>query len=146
MASLAGLYGRMGDFDKALALCSDILKKEPDLDSALYNCGNIELMDGHYTEAERLLSRAVVLAPQDAGSRHFLGRALLGEGRNDEAQRYLRQAVAADPSVWDYHYWMGVSLEKSGDMAGARMQYQEALQLNGDSAESKMRLAALEAK
>jgi len=146
MASLAGLYGRMGDVDKALSLCSEILAKEPDLNSALYNCGNIELMDGNYAEAERLLSRAVVLAPQDAGSRHFLGRALLGEGRSNEAERYLREAVAADPSVWDYHYWLGISLEKNGDAAGARMEYEQALRLNRDSGEAKMRLAALEAK
>jgi tetratricopeptide (TPR) repeat protein len=146
MASFAGLYGRMGDFDKAFALCSEILEKEPDLYSALYNCGNIELMDGQFVEADRLLSRAVALSPQDPGPKHFLGRALLGEGRNDEAQRYLKQAVAADASVWDYHYWLGVAFENGGNMAGARAEYQEAVQLNNESKEAKLRLAALEAK
>ncbi len=118
MASFAGLYGRMGDFDKALALCSEILEKEPDLYSALYNCGNIELMDGQFAEAERLLSRAVMLSPEDPGPKHFLGRALLGEGRNAEAQRYLRQAVEADASVWDYHYWLGVCARKERGHGG----------------------------
>jgi len=50
MAGVAGLYGQMGDYDRALALCSEILEKEPDLYSALYNCGNIHLMDGQYKE------------------------------------------------------------------------------------------------
>jgi tetratricopeptide (TPR) repeat protein len=145
-AAFAGLYGRMGDYDKALAYCSEILQKEPDLYSALYNCGNIHLMDGQYREAERLLSRAVALAPEEAGPKHFLGRTLLKEGRNQEAQTYLQQAVALDPKVWDYHYWLGESLEKSGDRATARAEYETALRLNQDSTETKLRLTALEAK
>ncbi len=146
MAGLAGLYGQMGDYERALALCSEILEKEPNLYSALYNCGNIHLMDGQYQDAEQLLSRAVQLVPEQAAPKHFLGRALLQDGRNAEAQPYLLQAVAMDPKVWDYHYWLADSFEKSGNIAGARAEYQQALQLNQDSKEAKLRLTALETK
>src|ERR1019366_1367668 len=120
MAGLAGLYGQMGDYERAYALCSEILEKEPSLYSALYNCGNIHLMDGQYREAEQLLSRAV--------------------------QSYLLQAAAMDPKVWDYHYWLAVSFEGSGNMSAARAEYWQALQLNQNSKEAKIRLTALEAK
>jgi Flp pilus assembly protein TadD len=103
-------------------------------------------MDGRYADAERLLSRAVQLVPEQAAPKHFLGRALLQEGENQQAQSYLLQAVAMDPTVWDYHYWLAVSFEQSGNMPGARAEYQRALQLNQDSKEAKMRLTALEAK
>jgi protein O-mannosyl-transferase len=146
MAGLAGLYGQMGDYERALALCSEILEKEPTLYSALYNCGNIHLMDGQYRDAEQLLSRAVELVPEQAAPKHFLGRALLQQGRNAEAQPYLLQAAAMDPKVWDYHYWLAESLEKSGNISAAREEYQRALQLNQDSKEAKLRLTALEAK
>ncbi len=146
MAGVAGLYGQMGDYERALVLCSKILAKEPNLYSALYNCGNIHLMDGQYRDAERLLSRAVQLAPELAAPKHFLGRALLQDGRNAEAQPYLLQAAAMDAKVWDYHYWLAVSFEGSGDIPAARMEYQRALQLNQDSKEARMRLTALEAK
>ena len=146
MAGVAGLYGQMGDYERALALCSEILEKEPNLYSALYNCGNIHLLDGQYQEAEQLLSRAVQLVPEQAAPKHFLGRALLQDGRNAEAKPYLLQAVAMDPKVWDYHYWLAESFEKSGNISAARTEYQQALQLNPDSKEAKMRLAALEAK
>jgi len=146
MAGLAGLYGQMGDYERALALCSEILEKEPTLYSALYNCGNIHLMDGQYRDAEQLLSRAVELVPEQAAPKHFLGRALLQEGKNAEAQPYLLQAAAMDPKVWDYHYWLAESLEKSGNISAAREEYQRALQLNQDSKEAKLRLTALEAK
>jgi tetratricopeptide (TPR) repeat protein len=145
MAGLAGLYGEMGDYNRALALCSDILEKEPNLYSALYNCGNIHLLDGQYRDAEQLLSRATQLVPEQAGPKHFLGRALLQDGRNAEAQRYLLQAAAMDPKVWDYHYWLAESLEQSGNIPAARVEYQRALLLNQDSKETKLRLAGLDA-
>ena len=146
MAGVAGLYGQMGDYERAFALCSEILQKEPDLYSALYNCGNIHLVDGQYKDAEQLLSRAVQLVPEQAAPKHFLGRALLQDGRSAEAQPYLLQAVAMDPKVWDYHYWLAVSLEGNGNASAARAEYQQALQLNPESKEAKVRLAALEAK
>jgi protein O-mannosyl-transferase len=146
MAGLAGLYGQMGDFERALALCSEILEKEPNLYSALYNCGNVHLMDGQYKDAEQLLSRAVQLVPEQAAPKHFLGRALLQDGRSAEAQPYLLQAVAMDPKVWDYHYWLAESLERSGNIPNARAQYQEALRLNPDSTDTKTRLATMEGK
>jgi protein O-mannosyl-transferase len=146
MAGVAGLYGQMGDYDRALALCAEILEKEPNLYSALYNCGNIHLMDGQYKDAEQLLTRAVQLVPEQAAPKHFLGRALLQDGRNAEAQPYLLQAMAMDPKVWDYHYWLAVSFEQSGNISAARTEYQRSLQLNWDSKEAKLRLTALEAK
>jgi Flp pilus assembly protein TadD len=88
----------------------------------------------------------VQLVPEQAAPRHFLGRALLQDKQNAEAQPYLLQAVAMDPKVWDYHYWLARSLEESGNMPEARAEYQKALQLNQDSKEAKLRLAALEAK
>jgi len=146
MAGVAGLYGQMGDYERAFALCSEVLEKEPNLYSALYNCGNIHLLDGQYRPAEQLLSRAVQLVPEQAAPKHFLGRALLQDGRNAEAQPYLLQAVVMDPKVWDYHYWLAESFEEGGNISAARTEYRQALQLNPDSKEAKMRLSALEAK
>jgi protein O-mannosyl-transferase len=146
MAGVAGLYGQMGDYKRALALCSEILEKEPNLYSALYNCGNINLLDGRYQDAERLLLRAVELVPEQAGPKHFLGRALFQDGRNAEAQLYLQQAAAMDPTVWDYHYWLAESFEQSGNKTAALAEYQHTLLLNQDSKEAKLRLTALEGK
>jgi Flp pilus assembly protein TadD len=136
----------MRDFDRAFGLCDEVLAKEPNLYSALYNCGNIHLMAGQYAQAQQLLSRAVQLVPEDAGPKYYLGRALLADGRNQEAQPYLQAAVALDPKVWDYHYWLAVSLEQSGNIVAARAEYRQALQLNQGSNEAKLRLAALEGK
>jgi tetratricopeptide (TPR) repeat protein len=146
LAAFAGLYGRMGDFDTAFAFCSEILAKEPDLYSALYNCGNVHLMAGQYQDAERLLSRAVEAAPEQAAPKHYLGRALLGQNRDNEAIPYLQQAVALDAKVWDYHYWLACAYERTGNVPAARAEYQQSLLFNQGSTEARMRLASLEGK
>jgi len=145
-AAVAAMWGKLGDYDRALTLCSRVLAQDPDLFSALYNCGNIQLMAGSYPEAEQLLFRAVKTSPELAAPRHFLGRALFLDGKYVQAQAYLSQAAAIDPSVYDYHYWLGQSLEQSGDKLGARREYLQALRLNEDSNETKQRLALLGAE
>jgi tetratricopeptide (TPR) repeat protein len=150
MASIAALWGRLGEYDRAIAFCQQALAADPDLYSALYNCGNIQMLASHYAEAERLLRRAVEESPQLAAPRHFLGRTLLLDGRNAEARPYLQQAAAMDPTVYDYHYWLGQSLEQSGDKPDALKEYSTALQIIGDgeaaqTQEVKTRLTALEA-
>jgi len=55
-------------------------------------------------------------------------------------------ASALDPEVWDYHCWPAKSLERGGNIAAAREEYQQALQLNQGSTEATLRPAALEEK
>jgi protein O-mannosyl-transferase len=145
LASIAALWGKLGDYERANDLCRQALALDPRLYSALYNCGNIELVAGHYVQAQRLLARAVEVAPDLAAPRHFLGRALLLQGRNTEARPYLLQAVTMDPRIYDYHYWLGQSFEKTGNVLEARREYSTALLIVGDREEVKARLAALDA-
>lgn len=146
MASVAGLWGKLGDYDRATQFCQQALDSDPTLYSALYNCGNIELMAGNYRKAESLLRRALQVSPQLAAPYHFLGRALLLDGKNAEAQLYLESAVTIDPKEWDYHYWLAQSLVKGGNLAGARMEYERTLQLNPDQNEARVQLTALQGK
>lgn len=145
-ATVAALWGQLGDYARASDLCSKVLARDPNLYSALYNCGNIQLMAGHYAAAEQLLRGAVQSAPQLAAPRHFLGRALLLGGKNAQGQAFLSEAAAMDPTVYDYHYWLGRSLQQSGDTVNAKREYLQALHINEDSAETKLQLVTLEGK
>lgn len=145
-AATAGMWGKLGDTDRAFKLCSKVLAEDSQLFSALFNCGNVHLMNGDYPQAESLLRRAVRVASELPAPRHFLGRALYLDGKNDEALSYLRQAAIMDPTVYDYHYWLGLSLERSGDTKDAREEYSRALQLNPGSVEAKSKLEALGAR
>jgi len=140
---VAGQYGELGDYKHALALCSEVLGKDPNLYSALYDCGNIHMEAGDYAGAEKLLARAVEIAPDQAAPEYFLGRVYFKTGRFAKAEDLFRKAVTTDPHIYDYHYWYGRTLAKRGDSVDARRELSIALQLNSESTEAKTALAAL---
>jgi len=143
-ADLAGLYGRLGDYDHALQLCTAVLRQEPDLLSALYNCGTINFELARYEEAEKLLSRAVRLAPEEPAAIYWLGRVYLQTNRAAEAQSAFRKALALQPDVYEYHYRLAESLEKAGDLKNAREEYREAQRLDPNAEAATQRLRDLE--
>jgi protein O-mannosyl-transferase len=142
---VAGIYGQLGDYDHALTLCSQVLQAEHDLYSALYNCGNINLIAGHYADAEKLLTLAVREAPEEAAPNYFLGRVFFQTNRPKEAEASFRKAVALDPNVYDYHYWYAQVLTARGDIPDARRELLAAIAVKSDGAEAKAALAALPA-
>ena len=140
---LAGLYGQLGEYNRALALCADVLQKDPTLYSALYNCGNIHFLAGQYADAEQLLSQAVRSAPQQAGPKYFLGRVYLQTDRKPEAEQLFRQAAEIDPKVYDYHLWYGRVLVMDGKIPEAKRELSTAVAINSESSEAKAELAAI---
>lgn len=143
MATVARAYAGLADFDHALPLCSQALQKEPDLYSVVETCGNVSLLAGRYTDAERILSHSVTLAPDRAAPRHLLGRVYFETGRLPEALSLLGKAVEIDSSVYEYHLWYAKALVKSGDNTHARSEFLAALALNNNGPEAKAGLAAL---
>ncbi|HVM75211.1 MAG TPA: tetratricopeptide repeat protein [Candidatus Saccharimonadales bacterium] len=139
----AGIFGELGDYDRALSLCSQVLLQEPDLYSAQYNCGNISLLAGHYPEAESLLSKAIAADPTQANPYFFLGRVYMQTDRPGDAEKAFRHAIALSHGVYDFHLWYGRLLAQRGDAAGARREFTEALALNSGGAEAKTALANL---
>ncbi len=142
-ADLAGLYGRLGDYEEAQRLCSKALSASPELFSALYNCGIVDFQVGRYADAERLLSQAVKQAPGEPAAVYWLGRVHLQEGQISQAQQDLNNAVNMRPDVADYHFWLAQALEGRGDMQRAQQQYQETLRLDPTHADVKVHLQRL---
>jgi tetratricopeptide (TPR) repeat protein len=142
-ASLAGFLAQLGDYNRAQQICTDILRREPDLFVALYNCGTMQFKAGQDAEAERLLTHGIEVAPDQAGAYYYLGRVFLRDHKSAQAESAFRRAVALSPAGYEFHFWLGQCLEVKGDLAGARNEYTEALRLNPQYDEAKARLAAL---
>ena len=140
---IAGMYGQLGDYDRALSLCSTVLRQEPDLYSALYNCGNVNLLAGHYADAESMLSRVIAADPAQANPYFFLGRVYMQTDRPADADKAFRRAIELAPSVYDFHLWYGRFLTERRDNTGARREFAAALALNSDSVEAKAALTNL---
>lgn len=141
--SVATVLADLSEYEKALAICSDVLKSESLLTTTLLDCGNVYVAARQYPEAEKLLSTASARIPDQAAPKYFLGRLYVATGRIAEAEASFAKAVALDPTVYDYFCWYARTLALRGDIAGARGEFLAALALNGDGAEAKAGLAAL---
>jgi protein O-mannosyl-transferase len=141
--SVAMVFTELGEYRKALAICSDVLRSGQILNTTLMDCGNINLSAGQYPDAEKLLTEASAKIPNEAAPAFFLGRLYFQTGRMAEAETSFRKAVGLDPTIYDYRCWYGRILALRGDIAGARREFSAALALNGDGVEAKAGLAAL---
>jgi tetratricopeptide (TPR) repeat protein len=84
---------------------------------------------GRDEEAERLLRRAVVLAPADPGSRNALGLCLLRLDRADEALAEFEQLLAAQPTLAFVHANRGNALFALGEIDAAEASFKRAIEL-----------------
>jgi tetratricopeptide (TPR) repeat protein len=87
-------------------------------------------VQGRVPEAERLLQRAVALAPNDLGSRNALGLCLLRLDRPAEALAQFDVLIALDSSLSFVHASRGNCLATLGAISEAEMSYQRALELD----------------
>jgi tetratricopeptide (TPR) repeat protein len=128
---LARCHAMLGRPGQAQEILDEILQHDPKNALALRTRGQFALSDGQPAEAERWLSRAADLLPDDYQSQWLLFRALQAQEKK-EAQAQLRKAEAAkqraerlgeltsrqlslrplDPAL---HYEMGVQLLRSGN-------------------------------
>ena len=129
-SEVATLFAQLGDFQSALKLYLDVLRQEPDLYSANYNCGYMYFLLRQDAAAEKLLLHAVEVGPGVAPPVFYLGRIYLRAGKATVAETYFRRALALDANGYDFHYWLGQALAASDRLDEARTEYTEELRLH----------------
>ncbi|MCZ7684217.1 MAG: tetratricopeptide repeat protein [Sandaracinaceae bacterium] len=90
--------------------------------------------------AERLYRRVLQLEPREHHAMLGLGRILTERGAHAEAAEQLRGAVQRRPRRAAYRILLGDALSAAGDAAGARREWQEALELEPDNRQARQRL------
>ena len=126
------------DFAAADAEFAKALESKPKTAKRIYDIGDYFLQRKN---AEELLAAADAgekLAPQDPRGKFYRGVALILQGKQpEEAEKLLREYIATapmhsdNPRPWTAHYWIGKLEESRKNRAGARSEYEAALQLNG---------------
>lgn len=86
--------------------------------------------EGSPAEAEKLLRRAVSLAPRDIGCRNALGLCLLKLGRPREALTEFDAVVQLDSGLPHAHVNRGNAFQALGDLDAAQICYERALALD----------------
>ena len=125
---------REGQVAEALADYERALRYDPDRLDSLVGAGYLDLFNGRFEDAERLLSRAVSLYPRSAGAAYRLGALRQTQGRNAEAEVLYRNAIARAPALAPPRGLLGSLLLARGDAKGALELFDSAFAL-GDTTE-----------
>jgi tetratricopeptide (TPR) repeat protein len=100
---------------------------------------------GRLDEAERVLRRAVALAPDEAGGYVNLGNVALDRGRLDEAEGWYREALSRDDRDANAWYDLAIVLSRRGRVADAMDAYRAAVESDATYTSARVNLALLQA-
>jgi tetratricopeptide (TPR) repeat protein len=119
--------GEDRNMEEAAAAYRKALVIDPDLVPAIVNLANIHYARDELIEAQALYERAIGLDP-DCFEAHF------NLGRFHEALGCYRGAVALNPGYPDAHFYLAVTLEKTGHSPEAKPHWKtyQDLAPNGD--------------
>jgi tetratricopeptide (TPR) repeat protein len=118
-----------GDYDRALADCSEAVRLDPRYFDALNNLGNIYQFKQDYAAAERYFNKAKEVKPSDTVY-IGLGNLYKHEGDNNRALVQYRMALAMNVKCDRAYYSIGMIKQTQGDIDGAVKEYTAALNVN----------------
>jgi Flp pilus assembly protein TadD len=145
--ALATLYiadgRRPGTRDMVAARVASEARIRSRLKLALGYFAWIQQLGGRLDRAARVRLKAVELMPTDAGVLEELGGSLGEVGDTSRALSLLSASLRLEPDRVLTHMVMGFTLQRSGDLAGARGAYTRAAELNPWDPIPRMRLATV---
>lgn len=109
------------------AWMQNVLRKNPDDHTALYNLASIDIIDKDYTSAASLYRRALTHAPNDVRTLTALGTALDDAGDWQKAKTEYEKALAVDPQDTDARFDLAHLEFKHDNYAVAKQQYRHLL-------------------
>lgn len=115
----------------------EIAPTDPDV---AINLGGAYILQGKWNKAERVLSRAAQMHPDNVmiwinlGAAHLGRLELSGPQQQERAIRAYERALELDPRAPNVNYHLGLIHKDRGDLSQARMAFEQALKVNpGDS-------------
>ena len=137
--NLAGFLARRGEIAQAMDLYqqSIAIRENP---RALFNLGRLLIREKRFPEALPLFQKYVAMKPRDAFGRMQLGGLYLLQDDPASARPHLEVAVTRDLHLTEAHYLLGVALERLGNRARARREFEETLRLNPNHTHAKGKL------
>jgi type IV pilus assembly protein PilF len=136
---LGQLLARTGRWDEAIrefdAALANMLYKEPYV--ARCNKGLAMFRMGRRDEGVGEMRACLSVAPSYCKGRRELGRVLLDEKRMREALDELSSYARFCERVPDAHLQLGLARMKSGDISGARQEFERCRELGDGSAEGE---------
>jgi tetratricopeptide (TPR) repeat protein len=131
------------EFDAAEADYLKILERDQNNGIVLANLATIELQADKLADAEKHITAAVALSPNDAYNLSTLGYLKFRQEKFDDALDALSRAAQIDPNNPEIQNYLGVTLSHKGQRKAAESALRRALQLSPNYAPAHNNLAVI---
>jgi len=130
-----------GDIKKALGSIELAQKAAPDGVEVLQLAGTIQLANGALLQAERSLSKALTIKPDNVAVRELLAQTLMRMGQPAKALTTLQPLVAAGGTIPYAHALAGEAQLAMGSFDQSRVSFETAVALDPSNSANLVKLA-----
>ena len=130
----AKIYKDQGLYDKAMADYKHILMREPDHETALFNCGKIHLDTGNYAQAIKDYDALIKTNDTMAEAFHNRGLARQRRGEFQSARQDFTRAIELEPNYTAAYQNRGIVCSELGNYDTAISNFDKAVELEGTNA------------
>ncbi len=128
--NLGSIYSQIKQFDKAILLFNESIKKFPNCLEAYPNLANILVAKGRSDNAKNILIKAIELNPKYLRSYSVLAGILVGEGNLKKAEFFLKKSIEINPKDIITLVNLACVLKDSGNAEQAERFLKDALKIN----------------
>jgi tetratricopeptide (TPR) repeat protein len=129
---LAVLYDRTSRPELALREFRLLSARRPDLAEAEFvRAGQEARKSREYVRAEKYFQRAAEINPQSAGVWAELGTNSYLAGDYSRGAEFFRKALALEPTRGEYHYYLGLALDRGRQPEEALRAFRRSVELGG---------------
>ena len=128
--NLGSIYSQQQQFDKAISLFDESIKKFPKSLEAYSNLANLLVIKGRSDIAKKILNKAIELNPKYLRPYSNLAGIFVGEGDFKKAEFFLRKSLEINPKDINNLVNLGCVLKDLGNPNQAEKYLRDALEIN----------------
>ncbi len=128
--NLGSIYSQQKQFDKAILLFDESIKKFPQSLEAYPNLASVLVMKGRSDIAKKILNKAIELNPKYLRPYSNLAGIFVGEGNLKKAEFFLRKSIEINPKDINNLVNLGCVLKDLGNSKQAEEYLRCALEIN----------------
>ena len=140
--TLVDKYEAAGQYTQAMQVCQQALQHTALNGMILSRLANLYLRTGNLKQAISYYQQAEQQNPLDIESQNDLATAYLQSGQLANAERVFHWVLAIQPYAPAYN-GLGIIADKRNDVAGARANFEKAVQLNPKDVEGQLNLGII---
>ena len=128
--NLGSIYSQLKQFDKAILLFDESIKKFPKSLEAYSNLASVYVIKGKSDIAKKILKRTIELNPNYLRPYSILAGILVGEGNLEKAEFFLRKSLELNPKDVNALVNLACVLKDLGNPEQAEIFLRNALEIN----------------